>query len=572
MVLFKTTFFCFFIWLFFSQSATGQNTLSNAQADIIISEIMADPDPSFGLPSEEYAELYNRGNIPADLTGWVFYDGSNHTMPPVILMPGQHLIVCSKSDTALFQAYGITAGLSSFSLTNSGEKLAIYDLSGSASDSVIYSNDWYGSSFKKDGGWSLERVDYEYSCANPSNWKPSTAGSGGTPGLLNSVAGTFIDEITPVVIRVYCPDSFSVIILFSEAIDPATVSLLQMQFTGNLIPSGTPLLFQPDRLLVTFTFQLAINTQYRIWLSGVSDCSGNFIASPASAFFGISDSTNEPGWVINEVLFDPYPEGSDFVEVINKSDLPEDLRYYKIASLDPVTYEPKTVYDITSEPYVLFPGELAVLTESVSGITEFYNSSYPYNFLQVDDLPSMNNDEGVTAIVKLGKIADYFHYKENYHFELLQNTEGVSLERISPFRRSEDVSNWHSASSFAGYATPGIMNSVSTGETDQGDMASAIPEIFSPDQDGYDDVITFSISKESAGYVSRIRIINLEGQVVFEPDGGFLSGIYNSYTWDGVDNHGEIPSPGIYVALIETYNLVGRVKSYKIPFVLAVRL
>ncbi len=53
-----------------------------------------------------------------------------------------------------------------------------------------------------------------------------------------------------------------------------------------------------------------------------------------------------------------------------------------------------------------------------------------------------------------GALSDHFAYREQMHFDLLKDKEGVSLERLSPDGASDDPRNWHSAASAVGYATP----------------------------------------------------------------------------------------------------------------------
>jgi hypothetical protein len=51
--------------------------------DLIITEIMADPDPSNGLPVTEFVEIYNRSQVPINLSGWILFDGSSRILPAV---------------------------------------------------------------------------------------------------------------------------------------------------------------------------------------------------------------------------------------------------------------------------------------------------------------------------------------------------------------------------------------------------------------------------------------------------------------------------------------------------------
>ena len=69
------------------------------------------------------------------------------------------LLLCSESNAPLF---GVDcAQMASFpALVNSGQLLTLYDRQKNVVSWVNYSDKWYGNdAFKKDGGWSLERID-----------------------------------------------------------------------------------------------------------------------------------------------------------------------------------------------------------------------------------------------------------------------------------------------------------------------------------------------------------------------------------------------------------------------------
>jgi hypothetical protein len=80
--------------------------------------------------------------------------------------------------------------------------------------------------------------------------------------------------------------------------------------------------------------------------------------------------------------------------------------------------------------------------------------------INIPVLPSFPDDQGSVLLLDAqGKELDMFSYKDDYHFPLLSNREGVSLERIDPASPSQNPANWHSASTDAGYGTPGYVNS-----------------------------------------------------------------------------------------------------------------
>ena len=49
---------------------------------------------------------------------------------------------------------------------------------------------------------------------------------------------------------------------------------------------------------------------------------------------------------------------------------------------------------------------------------------------------------------------DAFSYDKDMHFELINDAEGVSLERIDQNAETNNAFNWHSAAETVGWGTP----------------------------------------------------------------------------------------------------------------------
>ena len=75
-------------------------------------------------------------------------------------------------------------------------------------------------------------------------------------------------------------------------------------------------------------------------------------------------------------------------------------------------------------------------------------------------MPSYNDDAGdVIVLNEQGRIMDEVKYTADWHFKLISDAEGVSLERIDFNAASQSAENWHSAATNVGYGTPGYKNS-----------------------------------------------------------------------------------------------------------------
>jgi hypothetical protein len=163
-------------------SAIGRNSrfdrieeAHSLPGSIVINEIMADPTPLVGLPDAEWIELFNAGKELVRLKDWELTVGSSvKVLPDSVIPAGQFIIVCAAKTAPEMKKYGKTVVLPTFpALRNSGNLLTLINATDSIVDRIDYSDSWYGNNSKKDGGWSLERIDPERVCGQPANWGAS---------------------------------------------------------------------------------------------------------------------------------------------------------------------------------------------------------------------------------------------------------------------------------------------------------------------------------------------------------------------------------------------------------------
>ncbi|MCK5704699.1 MAG: lamin tail domain-containing protein, partial [Cyclobacteriaceae bacterium] len=152
--------------------------------DILITEIMADPTPGVDLPEYEYLEIFNPRNDVFKLNQVKLIVGNDTTtIPDLTISPNEYIILCQHSAVEHFEKYGRTIKVSNWpSLNNRGEPITILNQNGELVDYVNYSNSWYKTIEKDDGGWSLEMIDSGFPCKGSENWTASIDPSGGTPG------------------------------------------------------------------------------------------------------------------------------------------------------------------------------------------------------------------------------------------------------------------------------------------------------------------------------------------------------------------------------------------------------
>lgn len=547
--------------------------------DIIINEIFADPSPQIGLPNAEYIEIYNNSEKELDLSGWKLSDGATTgTLTPYTLSPQHYLIVCSKTDTALFASFNNVMGISSFPiLNNAGDLLLLKNNALITIDSVNYSDTWYHDDTKKAGGWSLELMNPHANthCPVSNYWKASNNTIGGSPGMVNSTYSLAADIEAPQLIRVTIYGNDSILIHFNETLDMTTA----LNTNNYMIDKGIGAPVQitatdPDhtRVLLIVGTTLQAGIVYTVTLNILTDCSGNPILPNSTINFVIPESAIANDIVINEILFDPKTDGIDFVEIYNRSRKIIDLKNITVSQYDTIHNTLMSIQNITSESHLMYPGEYIVLSENGATVKSHYETTHPNGFVDMTDLPAMNVTSGTVCLASSTNIIDLFIYQERMHFPLLNTTKGVSLERIDFDRPTSDGGNWHSAAEAVGFATPAYKNSQyhDAGETD--DAIEITPSIFSPDEDGMNDIVNVNYHFDVPGLIANVTIYDSKGRSIKQVLHNELLGVSGTFSWDGINENREKEKLGIYIVFMEVIDLSGKVKQYKKTCVLAGKL
>lgn len=546
--------------------------------DIVINEIYTDPVPSLGLPEGEFIELYNRSATAISLDGWTVEDvSSTATLGAYTLTPGAFLIITDEEIANEYQALGQVLSVPTFpGLGNTQETIRIRDENGILIDQLSYERSWFRDPDKDDGGFTLERIDPDFvNCNNAFNWNASNASIGGTPGAVNSVFGTFIDEVAPSVISLEIVDSLTVRIVFSEPMDLASLDNPTAYEINQGI--GIPLAVSvmedmPDEVLLLFEQALQDQITYELQLRSITDCAGNELAS--TELLGLPSLPQVGDILINEILFDPLDGGSDFVEIYNASNKIIDLRTVKVGRLDP---EDGILIDedpITDQSFLFLPGRLLCLSKDVDVQKATYLPPLEAQFLQTASFPSFPASEGGVAILAADSVSpalDIFLYADDLHFPTLEDDKGVSLERISLRRSASDPDNWHSAARTVNFATPGYENSQVVEAVTGNEEVFLTKETFSPNGDGTDDVLAINYNFNFTGANARVHIYDTNGRKIRILQQNFLPGTTEgTLFWDGRDEDNQKADIGMYVIVFEvTRQDTGGKELFKVVSVLA---
>jgi hypothetical protein len=562
--------------LYLILTAAKVSAQSANRYDIVIDELMIDPTPQLGLPDVEWVELKNTTDTPINVEGWQLADASGLSgrMPAFVLQPDSFLLVCAGSAVTALSAFGPVISVTRFpSLNNDEDQLILTDANGRVIHAVQYTADWYQNPVKAEGGWTLEMIDPQNPCAANNNWIASIDESGGTPGRRNSVNGILDDDTAPAAIRTFTTDSTHCVIVFNKPVDSSSAAQLHnYKLTNNLsLISATALPPFFDQVLLQTGMPMETGTVYQVTVSNITDCKGNTSGTGNTVKAGIPEIPDTSGIVVNEILFNPNPNGYDYVELYNRSNQIADAAHLFIANRSGGSIS--SVKALASEPFYIFPGDYIVLTENKASLAMNYLVKNPGQVLTVASLPSFPDDEGdVLLLDRQGHIIDEVAYKDDWHFQLLHNNEGVALERIDPNAPSQDAGNWHSAASTAGYGTPTYQNSQFRQAAVANATLTITPTIFSPDNDGIDDIVTIRYNLDNPGFVANITIFDAAGRPVRALVHNATLGLNGNWNWDGLDDKGLQLPAGQYIVLTELFNLQGKTQQFKNVIVLARRM
>lgn len=537
-------------------SANFQYLVSDSavKGDLIITEFFPDPSPVIGLPAVEYVEIYNAsaGKI-FNLSGYRITDGpSNGLITGGWILPGEYKVLTATANIPLFT--NTTAlGVTSFpSLNNAGDTVMLKNPSDIPLDLVVYTDAWYKDPIKQDGGFSLELINPNDPCSDENNWTASNDASGGTPGLVNSVYDLTPDTQAPSISLMVASAPNYLQIWFDEGMDSSSLVNALYQFSPALTPNmiyanGT----FTNTVILQFVENLAPSQIYTLTLQNAADCWIN--SQTLVGQFALTETPLAGEIIVNEILQNPYNGGQDWIELYNNSNKIFNLKNLQLANFDNDTI---ANFKTVNGNFMLKPGAFAVLGKDSS----FVKQNYPFHGVGTfvyAELPSYNNDSGSVYVFNENQILlDLVEYSNEWQFPLLDDVDGVSLERLDPNGLSSDGMNWHSAAEAVKFGTPGLKNSQYLPVTVNGSF-SLESDLFSPDMDGYLDVMQATYSMAQPSCLGTVTIYDERGRLIRTLFKNQLLGSNGNFSWNGVKDDQTKASIGFYVIVFEAFSLDG---------------
>lgn len=558
---------------FFREFIFGFSAKANP-FDIIINEIMATPTPAIGLPEHRYIELLNRSNKIIDLEGYTLSDRtSTATLGSFLLFPDSIVLVCPTAAVTSLSAFGKTMGVTSFpSFNKTSDDVYLRSAQNVLVHSLSYTDEWYKDNFKKNGGFSLEMIDPNNPCGEIGNWVASKHPSGGTPGGTNSVIAQNPDITKPELLSAYPLSPNLIELRFNKRLD--SFSGIDISNYFNVELALNPFSISRNSLGIVhlnFSENILVGEIYALRVKGLADCSGNEMEE-TTIQIGLPQTLQRNDILINEVLFNPPTGYTEFVEVYNNSQKVLDIKDLRLGNLN-TDGSFRDFINPVPEGLLIFPGQYMAFSTSGRSLCQYYTCLEPINIIKVSSMPSYPQSSGGVVLTDFGgNVIDSFLYNDKMHFKLLTDKKGVSLERIEFDRSTIDQTNWNSAASNAGYATPGFINSQARVPNIQNQKVWLDPKVFSPDGDGYNDQLNIRFDLEKNGFVVNVYVYNSSGIFISQPVSNQYVNSEGVLVWDGFQENSNNRSPfGIYIIMFEAFHEDGTIVKRKLSCTLVGR-
>lgn len=278
-------------------------------------------------------------------------------------------------------------------------------------------------------------------------------------------------------------------------------------------------------------------------------------------------SYNRNSIIINEIMYDPDSDFSEYLEFYNTTNDTINIGGWKVED------ENENNYKLEETSFKIPPYDYFILIADSSTLKKFNLSDYNLlNILNTSSLGLSNNGELILLKDARGFVIDSVFYNDNWNNKNIYSTKGKSLERINPLLSSIDPQNWSTSVNPLG-GTPGKVNSIFVVNLNKSSNISISPNPFSPDNDGFEDftIINYNLSQAIAQI--RIKIFDSKGRLVKTLLNNQASGSSGSVVFDGLDESGNPLKMGIYIIFLEALNdNSGVVETIKSAFVVARRL
>ena len=265
--------------------------------------------------------------------------------------------------------------------------------------------------------------------------------------------------------------------------------------------------------------------------------------------------------IINEILPEPFPDGSEYIELFNRSE--RDLSLADVClSTRKSDGSLNTVYSLSAYDRLLESGDYLLISKSLEGVWTFYDMPDESHTLECK-LPVFSNTGASVVLYRISSqaIIDEVTYSPKWHSVSASKRKGVALERIDPDGESDSASNWTSAASSVGYGTPGSPNSQHFSSSEAtGNESISIPTL----QPSGTYALTYQLDKP--GYTARGWVFDMSGRKMASLVDNESLATSGTLEWDGQGFDGTPLESGVYIMYLELWHPDGDTLRRKAAF------
>jgi len=540
--------------------------------DILINEVLTNP---IGI-GVDYVEFINVSSKSIQMQGLIIRNESRNDEVVIenslILLPGEIVVITEAEFNIILNysppqnvriieqnipGFNNADGNVSLILNNNGQLILI--------DSYDYDDDQLSPDLDDKDGVSFERISCIESTNTIGNWSSGIESTNfGTPGYQNAIAN---EDDRQAIARIV--NKQEVEVRFKDEIDEASALDFINYNIDNITITDVFLDGTNPKIVVLFLENELISGQeYLLTVNNIQNSCG-ILLEEETFDLRLIESAEVGDLLINEILFNPNRDQFDFVEIINVSD-----KFLRIDDLNILNSDSGNNEEINSN-FILEPQQIIAFTESVDVVIDQYLPPNNANIV-LANIPAFNDDSGnITLRLNTGIefiVLDVFDYSDDFHFDLIRDTEGISLERISVIGETNEPNNWFSSSEGNLFATPGYLNSTRINPNTTGDQVSLSSKTFSPNGDSDNDVLLINYNLDRSGFVANVKIFDDHGRPQRTLANNSILGTEGFLRWDGINDDGQLSHIGMYIVQYEFFHSDGEVIEGKTVCILAQQL
>ncbi len=238
--------------------------------------------------------------------------------------------------------------------------------------------------------------------------------------------------------------------------------------------------------------------------------------------------------VINEIMYDPHVEETEWIEIFNASGSAVELSGWTLEDSD--STKPRLIADA---PVLLAADAYLCIVQDPSLFMTTFPSASCSALKPLGAWPRLNNS-GDRIIIRdaRGTVVDMVEFVAKWGGQ-----DGRSLERIHPDWPSRESGTWSSCSPPA-TSTPCLVNSIFSSSPADRASISVHPDPFETETE-----ISYLLTVPTA--IVKLEIYDIKGRLVRRLIDQEARGSAGTVTWQGNDEEGHPLRAGIYIVYLE---------------------